>query len=131
MQADNSRLKSKVEELSTQVELQQRRVAEVEAALKVEERRAREARAALDRKRQKKRGHKATAIKFQQLWQKVQLPRCMLEELVYALSLSLPCDVLCSRCRTLAQITQSCAEPCMLTKHMAWDTFIHSNLCAV
>ena len=96
MQADNSRLNSKVEELSTQVELQQRRVAEVEAALKVEERRAREARAALDRKRQKKRAHKATAIKFQQLWQKVQLPSCMLEELVYALLLTRPCDVLCS-----------------------------------
>ena len=71
MQADNSRLSSTVEELSTNVELLQRRVAEGEAALKVEERRAREARAALDRKRQKKRGHKATAIKFQQLWQKV------------------------------------------------------------
>lgn len=92
MQADNSRLSSTVEELSTQLELLQRRVAEGEAALTVEERRAREARAALDRKRQKKRAHKATAIKFQQLWQKVCPYNC-LQRIV---KVSARCPLLCS-----------------------------------
>jgi hypothetical protein len=72
MQADNTRLSSTVEELKTQAELQQQRMARAETALKLEDRRAREAMAALDRKRQKKRAHKATSIKFQQLWQKVR-----------------------------------------------------------
>ena len=70
-QADAASAKMAQQDLAAKVTLLEGQLDEAKKALRAAERGSAEARARLDAKRQKKRAWKATAAKFQRLWESV------------------------------------------------------------